>query len=74
MINQRRSKVMGFLLAESVAIGVFFLAGAVALSLKPTDPTLLLSIDILTIVAASAVAIIPILFFAIRPILPRGER
>ena len=71
---RRRTKLISFLIAEASAIAVFFLAGAIALALKPTDPTLLLSIDIVTIAAASAVAILPILFFAIRPILPRGER
>jgi len=74
MSQHRRSKLIGFLIAEASAIALFFLAGAMALSLKPTDPTVLLSIDIVTVAAASAVAIIPILFFAIRPILPRGER
>ena len=74
MLNHRRSKLITFLVAEASAVGVFFLAGAIVLSLKPTDPTLLLSADIVTIVAASAVFIIPIVFFAIRPILPRGER
>jgi hypothetical protein len=74
MLSRRRSKLINFLIAEASAIGVFFLAGATALSLKPADPTLVLSIDVVTIAAASAVAVIPILFFAIRPILPRGER
>jgi hypothetical protein len=74
MLARRRSKVISFLIAEASALCVFFFAGATALALKPTDPTLLLSIDIVTVAAASAVAIIPILFFAIRPILPRGER
>ena len=72
MLTRRRSKLIYFLIAEVSAIAVFFLAGAIALSFKPTDPTLLLSIDIITVAAASAVAILPILFFAIRPILPRG--
>ena len=71
---RRRTKLIRFLIAEISAIAVFFLAAAMALALKPTDPTILLSIDIVTIGAASAVAILPILFFAIRPILPRGER
>ena len=69
---RRRSKLFSFFIAEVSAIAVFFLAGAIALSFKPTDPALLLSIDIITVAAASAVAILPILFFAIRPILPRG--
>jgi hypothetical protein len=74
LLLRRRNKVFGFIIAEASAIGVFSLAGAIAVSLKPTDPTLAWSINILTIAAAAAVAIIPILFFAIRPILPGGER
>ena len=74
MFQHRRSKLISFLIAEASVITVFCLGGAMALSLKPTDPTVLLSIDIVTVAAAAAVAILPILFFAIRPILPRGER
>jgi hypothetical protein len=67
-----RSKLTRFLIAEALAIAIFFLAGAFALKFKPTDPTILLSIDIITVAAAVAVALLPILFYAIRPILPRG--
>jgi len=74
MFSRRRSKLIGFIITETSAIGALLLAGICALSLKPTDPTLILSINIVTIIAAAAVAIIPIAFFAIRPILPRGER
>ena len=74
LLLRRRSKLIGFIIIEASAIGALLLTGATALSLKPSDPTLALSINIVTIVAAAAVAIIPIAFFAIRPILPRGER
>lgn len=74
MLARRRTKLISFLIAEGSAVAVFFLAGAIALAMKPADPTLLLSIDIVSVAAAAAVAILPILFFAIRPILPRGER
>ena len=74
MLQRRRSKLINFLIAEASAIGLLLLLGAIALSLKPTDPTLAWSINIVTIVAAAAVALIPILFFAIAPILPREER
>ena len=73
MLASRR-KLISFLSVEALAIAVFFCAVAIALTLKPTDPTLLLSIDIIPVAAACAVALLPILFFAIRPILPRGER
>jgi hypothetical protein len=70
---QRRSKVIGFIVAEASAMGIFFLAGSFAVSSLLTNPTLALSINIVTIVAAAAVAIIPIAFFAVTPVLP-GRR
>ena len=73
MFNQRRSKVFGFIIAEASAVGLLLVAGAVALSLKPANPTVAWSIDIITIAAAAAAAIIPILFFAIVPVLPRAD-
>jgi hypothetical protein len=73
MFNQRPSKVFGFIIAEASAVGLLLVAGVLALSLKPADPTLAWSIDIITIAAAAAVAIIPILFFAIVPVLPRAD-
>ena len=74
MSNQRRSKMIGFIIAEASAIGSLLLIGSIALSFKSADPALLLSINILTITAAVAVAVIPIAFFAIAPILPRSGR
>ena len=71
---QRRSKVIGFIITEASAIALLLLVGIFAVSLKPTDPSLALSINIVTIVAAAAVAIIPIAFFGIAPILPRADR
>ena len=73
MLHQGRGKLIGFIITEASAIGLLLLAGIFAVSLKPTDPTLALSINIVTIVAAAAVVIIPIVFFAITPILP-GRR
>ena len=65
-----RSKVIGFMVAEASAISVLFLAGAFAVSSWLTNPTLAFSVNIVTIVAAAAVAIIPIAFFAVAPVLP----
>ncbi len=73
LLLRHRNKVFGFIIAEASAIGLLLIAGAIAVSLKPSDPTLAFSINILTIVAAAAVAIIPIAFFAVAPILP-GRR
>jgi len=73
LLLRRRSKVIGFIIAEASAIGVLFLVGSFAVSSRLTDSTLAFSINILTIAAAAAVAIIPIAFFAVAPILP-GRR
>jgi hypothetical protein len=73
LLGRRRSKVIGFIIAEASAIGVLFLAGTFALSSRLADSTLALSVNIVTIAAAAAVAMIPIIFFAIAPILPGGE-
>ena len=70
---QRRSKMIGFIVAEASAIGLLLLAGSFAVSSLLTNPTLALSVNIVTIVAGAAVAIIPIAFFAITPVLP-GRR
>ena len=72
--RQRRSKFIAFFVFEALAVGILLPAGGFALSLRFANPTLALSMNILTIAAAAAVAIIPIAFFAIAPVLPRGER
>jgi len=72
--RRRRSKVIGFIITEASAIGVLLLSGLFALSLRLADPILALSVNIVTLAAAVAVATIPIIFFAIAPILPRGKR
>ena len=74
MLQRHRNKVVGFLIAEISAIGALILAGIFAVSLKPADPTLALSINIVTIAAAAAVALIPIIYFAVAPVLPHEDR
>jgi hypothetical protein len=73
MLERHRSKVIGFIIAEASAIGLLLLAGSFAVSFRLTDTTLALLVNGVTIVAAAAVAIIPIAFFAVAPILP-GRR
>jgi hypothetical protein len=72
-LRRRRSKVIGFIIAEASAIGVLLLSGTFALSLRLADPALVLSMNIVTVAAAVAVAMIPIIFFAIAPTLPRRK-
>jgi hypothetical protein len=73
MLQRHRSKVIGFIIAEASAIGLLLLAGSFAVSFRLTDATLASLVNGVTIVAAAAVAIIPIAFFAVAPILP-GRR
>ena len=74
LILQRRNKVVGFLIAEASAIGLLLLVGSLALTVRLSDSTLVLVVNIVTIAAAAAVAIIPIIFFAMAPVLPGGDR
>jgi hypothetical protein len=74
LLLHHRNKVVGFFIAEAVAIGLLLVTGAFALLLKPADPTFAWSINIATIAAAVAVALIPIIYFAIAPVLPHGDR
>jgi hypothetical protein len=69
----RRRRILRFIIAEASAFGLLLLAGSFAVLGRWTDSTLALSINVLTIAAAAAVAIIPIAFFAIGPILPRAD-
>jgi len=73
MLQRHRSKVVGFIIAEASAIGLLLLAGSFAVSFRLTDATLALLVNGVTIAAAAAVAIIPIAFFAVAPVLP-GRR
>jgi hypothetical protein len=74
LILQRRNKVVGFLIAEASAIGLLLLVGSLALTVRLSDSTLVLVVNIVTIAAAAAVALIPIIFFAMAPVLPGGDR
>ena len=73
MLQRHRSKIVGFIIAEASAIGLLLLAGSFAVSFRLTDATLALFVNGVTLVAAAAVTIIPIAFFAVAPILP-GRR
>jgi phosphoglycerol transferase MdoB-like AlkP superfamily enzyme len=72
--SRRRSKVRGFIIAETVAIGVLLLAGAFVLAAGPVSSTVSTALNVVMLAAAAGVATIPILFFALAPILPRSRR
>ena len=72
--SRRRTKVLGFIIAESLAIGILLLAGAFSLSAGPVSSTASTALNVVLFAAAGSVAAIPILFFALAPILPRSRR
>jgi hypothetical protein len=72
--SRRRNKVRGFIIAETVALGVLFLAGAFVLSARLVNPTIIAALNVVMLAAAVSVATIPIFFFALAPILPRSRR
>jgi hypothetical protein len=71
---RRRNKLRGFMIAETVALGVLFLAGAFALSVHPVNAAVLAALNVVMLAAAVSVATIPIFFFALAPVLPRSKR
>ncbi|HET9419471.1 MAG TPA: hypothetical protein VFO30_09030 [Chthoniobacterales bacterium] len=74
LFRRRRAKLIRFIIAETSALGILLLAGTFVLSSRLVDSALVAAMNIVTIVAAAAVATIPIIFFAITPILPRAGR
>ena len=72
--SRRRSKIRGFIIAESVAMGILLLVGTVVLSARPVDSTVITALNVVMVAAAGGVATIPIFFFALAPILPRSRR
>jgi hypothetical protein len=72
--SRRRNKLRGFIIAETVAVGVLFLAGAFALSVHPVNAGVVSALNVVMLAAAVSVATIPIFFFALSPILPRSRR
>jgi hypothetical protein len=71
-VRRRRRKVIAFLISEALAIGALLLTGTVAVLARPAHANLIPALNVVTIAAAAAVALIPIIFFAVAPVLPRG--
>jgi hypothetical protein len=72
--DRRRGKFIAFAISEALALGFLLPSLAFGLLRRASDPTLALSMNVVTITAAAAVAIIPIIFYAIVPTIPRSER
>jgi hypothetical protein len=70
--RRRRRKLIGFIIAETSAVIVLLLAGTFVLAANLVDATVIKTMNVVMIGAAAAVAIIPILFFAVAPVMPRG--
>jgi hypothetical protein len=69
-----RSKVRAFIIAETVAISILFLAGTFVLSMRPFNSTVMTALNVVMFAAALVVAALPIFFFAFAPVLPRSRR
>ena len=72
--SRLRSKILGFIIAETVALGILLAAGTFALSARPVNSTVITALNVVMVAAAGGVATIPIFFFALAPILPRSRR
>jgi hypothetical protein len=72
--QRRRRKIARFFLLEFMAIAVLVPSAGVVLSHDLTNKTLIALMNVLTISAAVAVALIPIMLFAIGPAFTRDRR
>jgi hypothetical protein len=72
--RRRNEKMRRFMICEGVAIGILLPLMILGLTLDTPNVALRWILNILTISAAVAAALIPILFFALTPTLPEIER
>jgi hypothetical protein len=71
---RRRGKLVAFVICEGAALAVLVPSLVFGVFRRFSDPGLAFSMNVVTIAAAAAVALIPILFYAIASPIPRGER
>ena len=72
--RRRKMKMRRFIVYESVAVAILVPLAALGIMRHPSNAILLWILNISTIAAAFAAALIPILFFAATPTLPELER
>ena len=72
--TRRSEKMRRFIVCESISVGVLLPLAAIGLFFHPENPGLHWILNILTISAAVATALIPIIFFAATPTLPEIEQ
>ncbi len=70
--RQRRAKFIRFIICQIVALSIVSGSAALGISQWFTDESLTLTFKFLTISAAIAAVIIPILFYALPATLPRS--
>ena len=71
---RRRAKFTAFLISEGAALAILLPLLVLGTVRRFSDPTLATTLNVLTIAAAAAVAIIPILFYALASTIPSGDR
>ena len=72
--RRQKDKMRRFIMCEGIAIAVLLPLAIVGIAFRPENAALHWIVNILTIAAAVAAALIPILFFAVNPTLPEIER
>ncbi len=71
--KRRSPKFRRFLICEAIAVAVLLPLAVVGILRVFQNPVMILIIDVITIAAAITATVMPILFFAVAPPLPRGE-
>jgi hypothetical protein len=72
--RRRKAKVRRFIVYETIALGILLPLAFLGLTFRAENAVLHWTMNILTIAAAFAAALIPILFFAATPTLPEIEQ
>lgn len=73
-VSPRRAKLLRFIAFELLAIGALAGSASLVSSRRFADPAILSMLNVTTLVAAAAVALIPIVMFAFAPTLPGRAR
>ena len=72
--RRRKAKMRRFMICEGIAVSVLLPLAILGVVFQPQNPALHWILNIFTIAAAVAAALIPIFFFAASPALPEIER
>jgi hypothetical protein len=72
--RRRKMKMRRFIVYESIAVAILLPLATIGIVRHPSSVILVWALNISTIAAAFAAALIPILFYAVTPTLPEIER